>query len=168
MRQIERLDLEEAFNFRDIGGYPVAEGRVLLSGRVFRADGLNRLTDTDLEVLKRLGLRVVVDLRETREREANPDRVNALDVRQVAVPLHNDEMHTSEGWNATSIEEQYEAYAGRYAHRLAEALMEILEADGPVVVHCSAGKDRTGVVFALLLTLLGVGEDVVAAVEMTL
>ncbi|WP_329496251.1 tyrosine-protein phosphatase [Kitasatospora herbaricolor] len=79
------LGLRGAVNARDLGGYRTADGRVLRHGVALRSDGLNRLTDEDLDVLVGYGLRQVVDLRSLDEvREAGPDRVPGLPVAEIA------------------------------------------------------------------------------------
>ncbi|MFI8079806.1 tyrosine-protein phosphatase [Kitasatospora sp. NPDC086009] len=84
-QQARSLGLRGAVNARDLGGYRTADGRVLKHGAVLRSDGLNRLTDEDLDLLAELGLRQVVDLRSLDEvREAGPDRVRGLPVAVIA------------------------------------------------------------------------------------
>ncbi|MFF1902406.1 tyrosine-protein phosphatase [Kitasatospora sp. NPDC058218] len=85
LQQARSLGLRGAVNARDLGGYRTAGGQVLRSGVALRSDGLNRLTDEDLDLLGALGLRQVVDLRSLDEvREAGPDRVRGLPVAAIA------------------------------------------------------------------------------------
>jgi protein-tyrosine phosphatase len=167
------LGLSGAVNFRDLGGYPAAGGRRVRWGRVFRSDAL-LLDDTDLEDLAHLGLRTVYDLRSGEERENFPNRLpDGLNV--VEIPLIN----RSEGEEAPVIDDtdDGEAFLAQlYLHvldRSAETFASILsgiadEDNLPVVFHCAAGKDRTGMVAALLLAVLGVSEeDIVADYELT-
>ena len=167
------LGLSGAVNFRDLGGYPAAGGRRVRWGRVFRSDAL-LLDDTDLEDLAHLGLRTVYDLRSGEERENFPNRLpEGLNV--VEIPLIN----RSEGEEAPVIDDtdDGEAFLAQlYLHvldRSAETFASILsgiadEDNLHVVFHCAAGKDRTGMVAALLLAVLGVSdEDIVADYELT-
>lgn len=162
------LPLRTAFNLRDLGGYRAADGRVVRWRRVLRADGLHRLDDDDLTALAPLGLRTVVDLRtagEVDERGRVP--AERLGARWVHLPV------LREIWSADLLEgtdDVVEFLAARYGEMLDEgrpALAEALaliadDARLPLVFHCSAGKDRTGVLAALLLDLLGVDRHVIA------
>src|SRR5689334_2931769 len=83
-----RLELEQVFNFRDLGGYRTVDGPQLRWGRVFRADGLHRLTESDLEAVRRLGLRTVIDLRtpaELAERGTFPVDAHPVDFHHLPI-----------------------------------------------------------------------------------
>jgi protein-tyrosine phosphatase len=165
----ERLiELEASFNFRDLGGYAGAGGRVVRWRRLFRADGLYRLTPADLELLSAFGLRTVVDLRTNGELErtgriAWPNE----DLAFHHLPLMDvlpDDAEYSQWAHSAFVAEQYGQMlvAGAPAVR---AVFDIL-ADPesyPLAYHCMVGKDRTGIVSALVLSLLGVDDAVVAA-----
>jgi protein-tyrosine phosphatase len=161
----ERLPLAGTFNVRDAGGYLTAGGK-LRSGLLLRGDAPGTLDADSLAVLGALGLRTVIDLRAPGEREMRPTRLEALTgVRIVEVPL----LDPSDG----DLPEELltEGLPGLYrwlvlnrGHRLAEVIRVLAAADAlPALVHCSAGKDRTGVVVALVHAVLGVAEDDLAA-----
>ena len=149
-----RLPVEGCVNFRDLGGYRVADGRRVRWRRLFRADGLSRLSDDDRSLLRDLSLATVIDLRtrdEVQERGSFP--VDALPVAYYSLPL-TDVLPSPEelpSWAEASF------VAARYADMLSggtavlKQSIEILAAPGalPAVFHCSAGKDRTGVLSAL-------------------
>jgi protein tyrosine/serine phosphatase len=151
----ERLvPLVGAHNFRDLGGYPCRDGRVTRWGRLFRSDTLHELTEADVGVLRSMGLATIVDLRTRRELERTgrgPLGSEAVDYRHLSV-LPED------------LAERYLWYldAGRPA--LVEALTLLTRPTSfPLVFHCAAGKDRTGVLAALVLDILGVDPAVIVA-----
>lgn len=161
------LPFEGCFNFRDLGGYRGAGGRPVRWRVLFRADGLHRLTDPDRDSLRALGLRTVIDLRtrdEVTERGRVPDH-DGLDYHHLPmldVLPPDDELPR---W------ERFEHVAAEYRRMLAEGAPTIAQvlallADEeryPAVYHCFAGKDRTGILTALVLELLGVADDDIVA-----
>ena len=159
------LPLVGAFNFRDLGGYPTADDRRTRWGRVFRSDTLGELTEADLTLLRTMGLATVVDLRTSAEVERD-GRVGLGDEGLTYVNLSVLPEEGGESLAAPSGEddmaERYLWYleAGRGA--LAEALTMVAdERAHPLVFHCTAGKDRTGVLSALVLSCVGVEPDAV-------
>jgi len=162
--------LEGAFNFRDLGGYATGDGRVVRRGLLYRSDTLHRLTPGDLERLRGLDLRTVIDLRAADELEEHgAGRLAGHDVAVHNLPMFDDTR--SLGIDEVAAEEPVAKLAELYvqmveqgAATLARAV-ELLAAPGgmPAVFHCMAGKDRTGIVAGLLLDTLGVPDDVIAA-----
>jgi protein-tyrosine phosphatase len=161
------ISFEACFNFRDLGGYETVDGRRVGRGAVFRSDALHRLTDTDLELALGLGLRTIIDLRSSAELEEDGRFRHADDVafhhlplfEQDALPFKPFEPHDPEpppGVDYAAI-----AMSGRAS--IAAALRVIAEDDHAVVFHCAAGKDRTGIVAALVLSSLGVPDESIAA-----
>ncbi len=162
------VQLDAVHNFRDLGGYPARDGLVIRWRQVYRADGLSRLTDDDVEVIRSLGLRTVIDLRTRHEL----DQRGTFPHHRVEVSFsHHPIIDTT--WEAEDHldKEAHEFLVWAYrdmlsqgAHRFARAIEE-LAAPGalPAVFHCAAGKDRTGVLAALLLSALGVPRPVVLA-----
>jgi protein-tyrosine phosphatase len=160
------LVLEGCVNFRDLGGYRTHDGREIGWRRLFRADGLNRLTPTDRSVLTELGLATVIDLRTVDEAEHRGRfPVDEVPVRYVDLPL-TDVLPAPEElpeWREASyVASRYERMVEEGAAVLARAI-EVLASAGslPAVVHCSAGKDRTGVLSALLLAFLEVPDETI-------
>lgn len=161
------LPLTTTFNFRDVGGYVGHEGRTVRWRRLFRSDSLHRLDRGDAEAFSALGVRTVIDLRRPHEvtRDGRVPEYTGLGYRHIH-PEHQD-------WDEIPYEEDLGVaryLANRY-HDLAEqgvagisAAIGVIadEATAPVVVHCVAGKDRTGVVCALTLSVLGVSDDDIA------
>jgi protein-tyrosine phosphatase len=166
------VDLEHASNLRDLGGWTGRDGRVVRRGLVFRAPALVGLSAADGARVAALGLRTVCDLRGTRERAAAP--VGLAGIRDLSLPIEpsvgaslKDILRTGQvsGHFSASdmrelLTEAYRAYALQSHPQYRALFAEILAPEGlPLLLHCSAGKDRTGFGSALLLTALGVGWD---------
>jgi protein-tyrosine phosphatase len=162
------LTFSSAYNFRDVGGYPGLDGRTVRWRRLFRADSLHRLEGEDWAAFSALGVRTVIDLRRPFE-VAEYGRVadyEGLDYRNLVlehvdwgeVPHPDGTVH--ERWLA----DRYLNFAEDGRAALSTALSVIADpAAAPVVVHCMAGKDRTGVTCALALALVGVSDEDIAA-----
>jgi protein tyrosine/serine phosphatase len=163
--EIERhIALENALNFRDVGGYRTADGHRVRWRRMFRAGGLSSLTPADLAVLRELGIKTVLDLRSTAEWESGRFPVDDHPVAFHHLPLVEEILDPTrysvpEGMLAA----RYQEIAQIGSSYIAQAISIVADADThPIVVHCLAGKDRTGVVVALVLGLLGVPDETVA------
>jgi len=167
------LPLEGASNLRDLGGWRTAEGRRLRHGRVFRSAALHGLTESDLVRLSETGLRTVCDLRGTREAARAPSRLppgaeaHPLPIEPFVGASLKDmlERGAATGEGATDLLRQaYLAYVSDHlpAYRRLFALL-LEEARRPLLFHCSAGKDRTGLGAALILTALGVSREQILA-----
>ncbi len=162
-----QLPVEGCVNFRDLGGYRVADGRRVRWRRLFRADGLSRLTDADRSHLRDLDLTTVIDLRtrdEVEQRGSFP--VDALPVAYYSLPL-TDVLPSPEelpSWSEASFVASRSADMLSGGTAVLRRSIEILADPGalPAVFHCSAGKDRTGILSALILAFLGVPDEVIA------
>jgi protein-tyrosine phosphatase len=165
------LNLAGPSNFRDLGGYPARDGRTVRWRQIFRSNHLGHVTGADIEVLRSLGLKSAFDFRGTEERaEAmcglaeiavhslpiEPTVVAALRARLArGVPLSS----------ADALEVMRDSYRSyvRYSTPSFRALFaHLLEDRAPLVIHCTAGKDRTGFACALILHALGVSDDLIA------
>jgi protein-tyrosine phosphatase len=155
--------LDGASNFRDLGGYPTVDERVVRTGILFRSGALHALTDADHERLRALGVRVAVDLRPPEEQAAEP--TNAPFLRIVPVPLLRGERTSDPSALANGtgyLRDRYAEIVLDRAPDIGTIVRCLAEEDGlPAVIHCAAGKDRTGVVAAVLLLALGVDEATV-------
>jgi len=163
---VERLiALEGAVNFRDLGGYATEDGQRTRWRVLFRADGLSELTETDLEVMRELGIRTVVDLRSGQEVEQSRFNVEAHPVTFHHYPFikalpNAEDFARAPGFLGT----QYTEMLDEATPQIIGALSALAAPDArPAVFHCTAGKDRTGLLSALVLSLLGVPEETVIA-----
>ncbi len=160
------LEFEGCVNFRDLGGYPAADGRRVAWRRLFRADGLGGLSDADRTAARQLGLATVVDLRTAEESERRGRfPVEDVPVRYHAFPLL-DVMPSAEEaprWTEPGyVTGRYLGMVRDGATELAGAVRALAEPDAlPAVFHCSAGKDRSGVLAALVLAFVGVPDAVI-------
>lgn len=167
-----RIDLTGPVNFRDLGGYETGDGRLVRWRRLFRSDSLSPVTAEDARLLtEELGLLAVIDLRTPKEVERE-GRGGLADValHYHHIPLVDDVEHDPDRPWDRSLHEAYAHILGKRAARLSEALEVIAGevAEHPTVFHCVAGKDRTGIVAALVLGLVGVSdEDIVADYALT-
>ncbi len=154
------LHLVGAPNARDIGGYTTADGRTVKSGLVFRTDALNALAPADLDQLAIRDVTVVDDLRTMYERSLAPDRIPPG-----AAANWRDVLGGSPITDLIDLPSAYRAFVtGPDASAaFAAVLRDIANTDGAVVYHCSAGKDRTGWMTAVLLTILGVDRNTIDA-----
>ncbi|MFN3256048.1 MAG: tyrosine-protein phosphatase [Ilumatobacter sp.] len=167
------IPLSAVHNFRDLGGYRIADGRTIAWGRLFRADGLQRLTSDDLGVLDALGVRTVIDLRTGQEL----DEHGRFPVEKYPADFHHlpiidatwmrDEVPDfpdDEGGSIDFLVWAYRDMLERGGDRFAMALhLLTLPGAAPAVFHCAAGKDRTGILAALILGALGVSEEAIIA-----
>jgi protein-tyrosine phosphatase len=160
--------LSGAFNFRDLGGYPTRSGRVTRWGRLFRSDTLHQLTAGDVEILRALGLATIVDLRTSGElgrTGRGPMASEPIDYRHLSVIREGEgEAMAAPAPPGHELTARYLWYLDRGREALVEALSLLADpARLPLVFHCAAGKDRTGVLAALVLDILGVEPDVIVA-----
>jgi hypothetical protein len=169
------VSFEACFNFRDLGGYESGDGRRVRWGVLFRSDTLHRLTSEDAGTLRALGLRTIVDLRSLTEIEdhgrieesgagfvwhnvpmSDNLKLAVSDPPQPAPPL------APVAAEPVAPGEGYFAIAEQYGDSLAKVFSILSDETAlPAVFHCTSGKDRTGIVAALLLELLGVPDDVI-------
>lgn len=168
---VRRLRIAHIYNLRDLGGYCTANGKITAWNKLYRSDGLAGLTETEWSLLTERGLRTVVDLRSLAETKAQPDAV-PYGVKYVHCPVQEedidlDHLDKAEAESAflRSLTEGYLSMVKKTPRLLCSALTTIIEGlrQGAVLFHCSAGKDRTGVVAAAILYLLGVDEADITA-----
>lgn len=151
-------------NFRDLGGYRTHDGRSIRWRSLFRADDLSQLTRTDRALVRTLGVATVIDLRSRAEVDRDRFPVDEIPVGFHHLPLVGslpafDEFRQGPQFFAG----HYQEMARDSADHIAAALSIVAQRrHHPVVVHCAAGKDRTGVVVAILLALLGVPDETIA------
>ncbi|MFT3798529.1 tyrosine-protein phosphatase [Microbacterium sp.] len=149
-----------AFNFRDVGGLP-AGSRLTRSGVLYRSGNLAHLDDDGRATLAALGLRRIVDLRDEFELAHEPSLVDGLGIETVHAPLFLGSTESFLGADLT-MAQLYSELVDTAADRIVGAVRAVL-ADQPVLIHCTVGKDRTGVTVALMLAAAGVDTDAVIA-----
>jgi protein-tyrosine phosphatase len=163
---VKRVDLEGLCNFRDLGGHETANGGVVRRGRVYRSDALHRMTTADVDAVRALGLATVIDLRAPDEvAHVGTGLIDDLGARYRNLPTRPAVLTEVVGDGPP--ESAAEHYFGYLAEGRAcfGGVVETLAdpASVPAVFFCNAGKDRTGAVAAMVLGLVGVGDDTVAA-----
>ena len=181
------MGLEKAPNARDLGGYVGTGGRRVRRGLLYRADALHRLSDADLAALASVKLSCLIDMRSAQEVESvGPDRLpTPAPAQLISLPIHDPEekifvsvgvllgrstateLPVGDSDNAAHLMRQLYRWfvSSPLARRTFAAAVRII-ADGealPLMFHCTAGKDRTGWLAAIVLTALGVDRDQVIA-----
>ena len=168
------IAMDGTVNFRDLGGYRTVEGSRVRWGCVFRSDALHDLSERDGRLLRGLGVRHVCDLRRDQERATAPNRLPAdtgieiehLPIGGLAAEINGMSSRMMRGEiEQVGVQEMADVYGtilGLYAGTFATVVRRAAaSARAPMVLHCTAGKDRTGVAAALLLSVLGCARDTV-------
>ncbi|MCD8015910.1 MAG: tyrosine-protein phosphatase [Lachnospiraceae bacterium] len=162
IRISQPLQLDGAKNVRDLGGYPAQNG--ITAKKVFlRADGLQNLSDSDITKLVHYGVCRIIDLRSDREAKYMPDRAGTIACFHVGML---DQMNSA-GFNGDGPESMFSLYQSLLDHS-AEQISKVIHLlaevkNGVSLFHCTAGKDRTGVVTMLLMDLAGVPAEYIIA-----
>jgi protein-tyrosine phosphatase len=159
------IDLAGCLNFRDLGGYPTADGRMVRWRRVFRSDALHHLSRPDVAHLRdALQLGEVIDLRSTIELETEGRGPLAHEaMRFHHYPLYDGDAPKAAPSPDLTLSDRYVLLAEFARQPIGRVVAALAATDAPAVYHCAAGKDRTGVVSAILLGLLGVAEEIIVA-----
>jgi len=167
------MTLEGAPNFRELGGLRTGDGRAVRRGLLYRSEALAELTDRDLVAVAELGIRLACDLRTSTERERHASRwpegrapdVLAVDVLADARALGKEELRALLGDETGAgprewMLRNYRAMPASFAPGFRALVERIVDREQlPLVIHCAAGRDRTGFVCSLLLLALGVRYD---------
>lgn len=168
------LNLSGASNFRDLGGYATEDGRRVRWRRIFRSNHLGHLTDDDLAVLRGLGLRKIIDFRSQGEidraapcklADAQNVDLHVLSIDPGINPRLQARLKAGEAVTAHDargvICDIYRRYIHHWSGNFRSLFAHLIDERTPLVFHCSAGKDRTGIAAALILSALGVPRDVI-------
>jgi protein-tyrosine phosphatase len=164
------LELQGASNFRDLGGYLASCGCRVSWRQIFRSNHLGHLTAADIEVVRGLGVRSAFDFRGLEERAAavcavKEIAVHSLPIEPTVVAALRARLAAGSLSAADALEimrESYRNYVRLNTHSFRALFGHLLADRAPLVIHCTAGKDRTGFACALVLHALGVAEDVIA------
>jgi len=159
------VQLEGCLNFRDLGGYPTRNGGRVRWGQVFRSDALHLLSAADVVRLRdELRIGDVIDLRSTHEVETDGRGLLAQQrIRFHHVPLFDGAVRREETPIEFDLSDRYFLLAEYAKMAIARVITTLAETTAPAVYHCAAGKDRTGVISALLLGVLDVDDEVIVA-----
>jgi protein-tyrosine phosphatase len=164
------LNLQGASNFRDLGGYPTTDGRLTRWRQIFRSNHLGHLTEADIEVVRGLGVRNAFDFRGLEERAGatcgvSEITIHSLPIEPTVVAALRARLESGSLRAADALEimrESYRNYVRHNTHSFRGLFAHLLEDRAPLVIHCTAGKDRTGFASALILHALGVPDDDIA------
>jgi protein-tyrosine phosphatase len=170
VRVAERLlPLQGGRNFRDLGGYRTDDTRQVRWGRIYRSGVMSGLTTTDRDYLSGLGIEVICDLRSNQERKSQPNPFLQNDAPEV-VATDYDMLPMNGLMNATTAAQAISAFADAYvqftqalAPQYTDLFARLVRRETPLAFNCSAGKDRTGMGAALILSVLGVPRETVVA-----
>ncbi len=162
----QQLTIEGAYNIRDIGGYQTTNGQYVKKGLLFRSGDLNLLTNEDLSYLNRLNLQTIIDFRSDKERKEAPDKVPQIITESVWLPINAGNMEDIFSIDPKDIpvvmEKVYRYIVSDCQKELREFFRLVaIKEKSPLLFHCSAGKDRTGIAAALLLAALGVSQEII-------
>jgi protein-tyrosine phosphatase len=165
------LNLAGASNFRDLGGYPARDGRTVRWRQIFRSNHLGHLTEADVEALRPLGLRSALDFRGAEERVAamcglHEIVVHSLPIEPTVVAALRARLASGVALSSADaldvMRDSYRNYVRCNTPSFRALFAHLVEDRAPLVVHCTAGKDRTGFACALILHALGVPNDLIA------
>lgn len=168
------LHIDGVRNFRDFGGYSIDGTRVVARGHLYRSANYAAITEAGLSTFAKTGIKVVVDLRRGPERITSPSHLGALEVETIFSSLGDGDGVTlaphlqfiKDG--DLSVESCHDHMLSSYrripweAQHLAtfkQTFDKLAAGHGPMVIHCAAGKDRTGILCGLILHALGVSQD---------
>lgn len=162
-----RPNLNGTYNFRDLGGFAAGPGTTTRWNKLFRSDALHRLDDQARDVLRERGLALVIDLREQRDLDDSPSALDGVGHRVLHLPVYEGEIDLDGA--SFDLATVYREMVEKHGQRLTRAVQSIAASgDDPTLVHCTAGKDRTGLVVALTLAAVGVDQrDIVADYAMS-
>ncbi len=167
----KRLPLKHAYNIRDLGGYAAKNGMITKYHVFYRGDSLNQLDKEEWEVLKEAGITTIFDLRSSSESSLLNYNSEKYGIRTYRIPLQKDNIDLknlgslSENSMRKSMEDGYVTTVEENLDTITSLLNQICHKteEGAVLFHCTAGKDRTGVIAALLLWLCQVADvDIIA------
>jgi protein-tyrosine phosphatase len=165
------IPLEGQSNFRDLGGYETTDGRYVKWGMIFRSGELSHLTAADYDRIRVLHVRTVYDLRDQNERAGQPTHWDAGAVQVLVSAKSNTVSSTMATLSDPNVDaararaalaEFYGRMPRLYASEYRAIFQELLAGDAPLLLHCTAGKDRSGLASALILSALGVPRTTIA------
>lgn len=170
--------MKSIHNFRDFGGYPTQNGLAIKKGLLYRSGNLARASAEELQILISLGIKTICDLRTQREHSREPDRLPPhCGIRSVHIPIkarqHNESGYVSQllsllfgrarGLDYDEVlQEIYREYVINFRREFSEMLRLLTDSNNlPILIHCTAGKDRTGFACSLIQRILGMPTEAV-------
>ena len=154
------MPLAGLYNLREVGGYPTAGGGIVRWRTLFRSDALHQLDRSGTAAIAALGLRTIVDLRTQLEIDVAPSALAGVMARTTHISLLTGDLQAL----PLELDAVYRYIIDACGKTVGEAIKLLCAPEAfPALVHCSAGKDRTGIVIALILAVLGVPDEVIAA-----
>jgi protein-tyrosine phosphatase len=171
------IPFNKVYNFRDIGGLPTKDGRITKRGMIYRSESLDNYTKADLETIKTIGIKTIIDLRTPWEKSKNDyhtfdkESVNRVNIPIYPMPDKKDldmKKHMTEMLKKKDSEPNFEVFMRENYQRMAfshceeiKTIFQILSerSNLPAIIHCTAGKDRTGWISYLLQSICDVEED---------
>jgi len=167
------VKIKKVNNFRTLGNIKNSEGKTLKEGKFYRSGNLYRLKNSSFNELDRLGIKEIIDLRNAKEIADKPDNLpeNIIYKKYSAFEDQGDQLSQAKKLvlkgkvNASDADKRmldfYREYVTENPETIKQIITEILESDQPVLYHCTAGKDRTGIITALILTILKFDKDTI-------
>lgn len=165
MKYYRRYPFKNAYNIRDLGGYPTSDGGITKFGIFYRADSLANLTSDEWLMLEQMNVKTIIDLRSTKEKKSQ-SYVPLQSIQYFHMPLQDEKKNSAVIENAIhnyanedgfskSMSETYISLFKNNSHNIIQIMKTIVNAveNGSVLFHCTAGKDRTGIIAALILYL---------------
>lgn len=165
MGQIDNhlIKLDGAYNVRELGGYETIDGRRTRKGVFVRSDGTGNLSLKDIEILKGMGLKLVIDLRSKDELNMYPSKLENIESIEYKNVVMFDGIHSSmlKGAFPSSMGKMYVSLLNSCKDKYAYIFKKFANIDGLTLFNCTAGKDRTGVLAMLLLNLVDVSDETI-------
>lgn len=171
--EIKEVNLKKVYNFRDIGGLKNKDGKKLKRGKIYRSANLEKLKTSSFKDFEKLGIKKIIDLRTLQEIEDKPDHLPST-VEYINLRAFDDKgdqltearkLVLKGKVNATDVNMRmldfYTEYVTEKPEIIKQIIHEILETDEAILFHCTAGKDRTGIVSALLMKILNYDNEAI-------
>ncbi len=173
MAILPEMDIKKVYNFRSVGNIKNKDGRILKEGKLYRSANLFKLKPESFKTIKELGIMEIIDLRNSKEIAQKPDRLpeGIVYKNESAFEDEGDQLNQARKLvlkgkvNGNDAEKRmldfYRNYVTEHPEVIRKIVTEILESDTPILYHCTAGKDRTGIITALVLTVLRFDQETV-------
>lgn len=162
------LKVEGTYNMRDLGGYITKDDDIVKHKTLIRSGNLDKLPETSQNTLLDYGIQTIIDVRDEWEAENYPNPFVSYDeVKYYNLPLIGDALSNDEGFQVDTrdyvhLNELYIKYIDRCQPQIGQIISTVSDSEMGIVIHCHAGKDRTGIIVALILSVIGIKDDEIA------